>query len=95
MPTQQTNQFTSYSLSTREELEGSVLSPLQKQVIQNELSLIAAQKMALDYDPLNPIAFAQSEALLKGQLQVYTLLLDKSAASELELIRLATASGDY
>ena len=89
MPTLITNQFTSYTLSQREELEGSVFSTLQKQVIQNELSLIAAQKMALDYDPLNPVSFAQSEALLKGQLQVYTLLLEKSEVAEKELLLMA------
>ena len=89
MSTSTTNQFTSYILSSREELEGSIFSLLQKQVIQNELSLIAAQKMALDYDPSNPVAFAQSEALLKGQLQVYNLLLDKSAVAESEMLRAA------
>ena len=92
MPTLTTNQFTSYALSSREELEGSILSTLQKQVIQNELSLIASQKMALDYDPINPIAFAQSEALLKGQLQVYNLLLDKSVEAESALLKLAQES---
>lgn len=92
MPILLTNQFTSYTLSQREELEGSVLSTLQKQVMQNELSLIAAQKMALDYDPLNPVAFAQSEALLKGQLQVYTLLLEKSEVAEKELLLMAQQS---
>lgn len=92
MPTLVTNQFTSYTLSLREELEGSILSLLQKQVIQNELSLIASQKMALDYDPQNPIAFAQSEALLKGQLQVYNLLLDKSIEAESTLLKLAQES---
>ena len=92
MPTLITNQFTSYTLSIREELEGSILSLLQKQVIQNELSLIAAQKMALDYDPQNPVAYAQSEALLKGQLQVYNLLLDKSTEAESALLKLAQES---
>ena len=92
MPTLITNQFTSYTLSQREELEGSVFSTLQKQVMQNELSLIAAQKMALDYDPLNPVSFAQSEALLKGQLQVYTLLLEKSEVAEKELLLMAQQS---
>lgn len=89
MSTQITNQFTSYIFTQREELEGSILSTLQKQVMQNELSLIAAQKIALDYDPLNPVAFAQSEALLKGQLQVYTLLLEKSEVAQKELLLMA------
>jgi len=65
------NDFTSYQLTEQEELEGSILTITQKQVIQNHLSAAAHEKNALEYDPENPQRFVQQEASLKGQLDAY------------------------
>lgn len=88
--TRTVNSFTTWTLSEEDTLNGQILTPLQEQVIQNELAQVAEQKINLDYDPRNPIAFAQTEAMLKGQMQVLRLLLDRSSAASDELKRLAT-----
>jgi hypothetical protein len=75
------NQFTSYSLTQDEELQGSIFSLLQTYVLQNELSICAMEKNALEFNPSDPIAFAQQEAALKGKIELLTYLLDKSVAS--------------
>jgi len=80
-----TGTFTHYDLTRREILAGSVLTHDQKAVLQNELAQIAEQKCNLDYDPLNPIAFAQSEALLKGQMSIIRVMLLRSDESEIQL----------
>lgn len=79
------NLFTSYELTEEEEINGSILTTLQKQRIQNALSLAAMEKSALSFDPLNPTKFAQEEASLQGQLAAYAYILDSSEAAEAEL----------
>jgi len=76
------NDFTSYQLTEQEELEGSILTITQKQVIQNHLSAAAHEKNALEYDPENPQRFVQQEASLKGQLDAYHFILASSEAAE-------------
>ena len=73
-----TNSFTSWAL-TPEELEaGSKLSELQRQVIQNMISEFAEQKIALLFDPQNPMQFAQLEAELQGKIGILKHLLAQS-----------------
>lgn len=81
------NSFSSYNLSTEEEETGSVLNYLQKAVLQNKLAIIAQDKLNTVFDPLNPTAFAQQEAYLRGQMEVINWLLDSS----LQLEELAAA----
>jgi hypothetical protein len=83
------NSFTSYEFSDREILEGSVLSALQIAVLQNELANIATNKLNLDYDPRNPLKFAQDEAFLKGQMSIINVMLLRSSDSEITLQKLA------
>lgn len=84
--------FQSYELSEQNSLQGSVLSPLQAQVIQNEISTIAEQILSLTYNPLNPMEFVQQDSFLKGQIQCLQYILAKSESSQAELIRLAQSS---
>ncbi len=63
-----TNRFQSWILSPQEFLQGGMLTTLQKQVIQNQISQIANQKINLVFDPLNPQRFIQEEAGLSGQI---------------------------
>ena len=80
------NTFTSYELSEKEELQGSILTGLQIQVLQNALSATAEEKLALEFDPEHPQLFIQQEAYKKGQIELYTFLIDKSLTSAEEMV---------
>lgn len=75
--------FTSFDLSHGECIAGSILTTDQKNVLQNDLSQIAENKLNLDFDPLNPTKFAQDEAFLKGQMSIIRVMLQRSDESEL------------
>jgi len=79
------NTFTSYNLSEQEELQGSIFTSLQLQVLQNALASVAEEKINLEYDPKHPEVFLQKEAGLQGQLATYNYLIDKSLASVEEI----------
>lgn len=79
------NSFTSYFLSREDELKGSILSPLQIQCIQNLLSGVAEEKIALMFDPREPNLFLQQEAYKRGQLDTLKYLLVNSEACQVEL----------
>lgn len=76
------NDFSSYQLTDKEELEGSILTITQKQVIQNHLSAAASEKIGLEYDPENKDRFVQQEASLKGQIDAYRFILSSSESAE-------------
>ncbi len=76
------NDFASFQLTEQEELEGSILTITQKQVIQNHLSSAAAEKIGLEYDPENSLKFVQQEASLKGQIDAYRFILASSDTAE-------------
>lgn len=80
------NDFTSYSLSDEEEIQGSIFTIGQKQVLQNMLAAAAQEKIALVYDAKEPTFFTQQEASLKGQMDVLRHLLEVSDAAEASLI---------
>lgn len=79
------NSFTSYELTVKEQLLGSVLSSPQKLVIQNERAIVAEEKIALEYDPNNPGNYTQNEAYLRGKLDILSYLLELSDTAEAEL----------
>ena len=79
------NDFSSYQLTEQEELEGSILTITQKQVIQNYLSAAASEKNGLEYDPDSPTRFVQQEASLKGQMDAYRFILASSDTAEEQL----------
>lgn len=81
--------FTHWKLSDEEVLMGSILNINQKQVMQNELAMIAEQRTTQDYDPRNPLKFAQDEAFLKGQMSILRVMLSRSDESEKALRVLA------
>ena len=84
MATIQINSFTSWELTKEELLSGTILTVLQKQVLQNRLNEAAETKLNLVYDTLDPIKFAQNEAYLKGKIEFIRYLLDASEAAEEE-----------
>ena len=86
------NSFTSYQLTHQEELAGGILALAQQQLAQNEMSQTAQQILNLRYQPDKPLEFVQEESFLKGQLSIYTLLLQRSDESERALLELARNS---
>mgnify|MGYP000863722662 CR=1 FL=1 len=68
--------FMSYTL-TKEELQaGSSFSTEQRAVIQNLIAEAAEEKVALTYNPTNPLAFTQAEAELQGKIGILKYLLE-------------------
>lgn len=67
------NTFSSWKLTADEVLSGSVLSELQIQVLQNQISEIAEQKLGLQFDPKDTADFGIQTAYLQGQLDILNL----------------------
>ncbi len=83
MATVNTNsKFVSYILTDQEQRQGSILSHLNKMVIQNLINLCAEEKVAMDFDPDAPQKFLQQEAELKGQILILQQLLIASDEAE-------------
>jgi hypothetical protein len=76
------NEFTSYDLDESEQLEGSVLTTTQKQVLQNQLSICAAELLALEYDTAEPQSYIQQEAYKRGQIEQIRFILASSDAAQ-------------
>ena len=68
--------FIKYVLTEDEKKVGCCFSPEQKAVIQNMISEIAEEKVALTYDPDSPLKFTQREAELAGQIGILKYLLE-------------------
>lgn len=77
--------FCSYQLSELEFNQGSILTTLQKQCIQNQISEAAIKKLNLKVDPLNPLSNLQQEAELQGTILSLQYLLTLSESAELKL----------
>jgi len=74
------NEFTTFSLNEDEETQGSVLTIDQQQVIHNDLAISAAEKLALEPDTQDYSKYLQQEAYLRGQIDAYRFLLERSLA---------------
>ena len=92
MATKIVGTFTHWKLSDQELISGGILTTNQKQVLQNELAMVAENITNLDYDPLNPTRFAQDQAFLKGQMSILRVMLLRSDESEQTLANLAKTS---
>jgi len=84
------NEFSAYELTDAEAVQGAIFTVTQKQCIQNQLSQVACEKLALEFDVNNPNKFIQEDAFKKGQLDMLKYLLDTSLAAEEELKYQAT-----
>lgn len=74
------NSFSSYNLTEEDIIEGSILTNLQLQVIQNLLATKAEEKLALEYNIDKPNEFIQQEAYHKGAIDLLRYLIDQSIA---------------
>lgn len=79
MPTLAPNQFTVYELTPEERRLALSLGDLTVNWIQSELGRIAQNKINIEFDPQNPLQFAQDEAFLRGQMAFAQFLLDSVA----------------
>ena len=73
--------FNRYQLTEQEELTGFILNQNNLVAFQNKLADICDNILNLEYDPNNPIKFAQDDAFLKGQKQLIEYLLDMHTES--------------
>jgi hypothetical protein len=74
------NSFSTYELTEEEESNGSIFTEDQLRVLQNKLAEVAEEKIALEFDPSEPLLFQQQEAYKRGQLDMLRYLLDMSAS---------------
>jgi len=82
--------FISYNLSEDEILFGSVLALGQKQCIQNQISVLAEQRISLRYTPDSPMTFVQQDAELQGQIIALRYLITLSDSAETQLLSSAS-----
>lgn len=79
------NQFSTWQLNDEEALQGCILTITQKQVMQNHLAGVAAEKNAAAYDVDNELKSIQEEAYNRGQIDLCTYFLDASDAAVIAL----------
>jgi hypothetical protein len=80
MPTPVINSFTSFNFTKEELAEAYKFTPLNRMALQQEISICAEEKIALKFDPNDPVRFAQQEAELTGKIGILQYLLDQDAA---------------
>ena len=73
--------FTRFHLTDEEQVQANSLTSLNICNIQNLICSAAEEKLALKFDPSNPLAFAQREAELQGQIGILRYLLELSQVS--------------
>lgn len=79
------NDLITYSMTEDEVAAGAVLNSLQKAVLQNEKVELIRQLASLTPDSMSAEgkeSYWQQEAYLRGQLDIYTHLLEKSSIVE-------------
>lgn len=86
MATQIINMFSQFALTDAEQVAGELLSVTQVQVIRNLLAGEAHKRLALTFDPNNPLLFAQAEAEIQGAIGAYTYLLEASEVAHGSII---------
>jgi hypothetical protein len=82
MSTLVSNTFSSYQLTREEDISGRILNTQQKQVLQNQLSSIATDKLNLIFNPKEPEDYAMQVAYKQGQLDLINYLLAESEETE-------------
>lgn len=75
------NQFSEWGLTDEETPFAYQFNDLNLKALQNEIAIAAQEKLALKFDPLNPILFAQQEAELAGKIAILQYLIDRSIST--------------
>jgi len=76
------NNYTTYELTPEEEQEGSILTISQKQVIQNDISLMAHQILVIDFDAECPAKFNRELHHMRGQMASLIYRIECSKVAE-------------
>lgn len=79
------NPFSEWNLTEEEIPFAYQFNDLNLKALQNEIAIAAQEKIALKFDPLNPILFAQQEAELAGKIAILQYLIDRSTQSTKEI----------
>lgn len=75
MPIQEETPFSSYKFTPDEMERARELSPEQRCYLQTLLSDAAQEKLAITFDPYKPKLFLQTEAYLRGQIDILNMML--------------------
>lgn len=75
MAKQVPNRFTEWELTEKEAYVATRFTQLNLMLIQTLIAQTANRKVNLKYDAKDPIAFAQQEAEITGELEAYEHLL--------------------
>jgi len=67
--------FTAFKMTQEELSLARAITTEQRCYLQTLLSDAATEKLAEEYDPVNPLRFAQREAYLRGQMDILNMLL--------------------
>ena len=68
--------FSRYSFTPEDQLTAQTLTTLNLQHLQNLICAAAEEKLALKFDPVNPLSYAQREAELQGQIGILKYLVE-------------------
>lgn len=69
--------FSSYHLTTREEIHGGALTITQRELLTNDRALVAEQILSFVIDLNDIVETTKQDSYLKGQLAVYNFILDR------------------
>lgn len=86
------NMYSSYQLTPEEAMRGASLTLLQRQVLQNDISMVANEMLDLQFDPAKPDSFIQEQAYKKGQLQALNWRMTCSMQADEDLQILASGN---
>jgi len=84
--------LTRFHLNNEELASGQTLTTNNLYMIQNLIADAAEEKLALKYDALNPIEFAQREAELQGQIGILKYIVEM-ASQQNPSINISTSQG--
>ena len=77
--------FTRYNLTPEEQANGTILTTNNLYVLQNLICDAAEEKLALKFDPTNPLLFTQREAELMGQIGILKMLVELASQTQITL----------
>jgi hypothetical protein len=86
--------FHSWLLTPQERTNGTILTTLQKQCIQNHICNLAEERISLPFTPNDPLTFQQRDAELQGQIGILKYLITLSEEAEKQATQLVINDPD-
>lgn len=81
MPLRRDDPFSSYTFTEQEIARARELTPEQRCYYQTLMSDAAQEKLAITYNPYKSKEFLQTEAYLRGQIDILNMLLSEGSIS--------------